>query len=148
MVPAASRQAVRAKALIAAVNGHGRLIVAVPGAVAGANRGIGLAFVSGDQCRGTGGVLGQQIGRLVADQRAAPGTGRTKTQVLGLHMAYVDTDLTRGFDVPKTSPEQIVQRALDGLEAGAEEVLADELTQRLKQAMTAERPGYLQAQQA
>ena len=71
-----------------------------------------------------------------------------KTQVLGLHMAYVDTDLTRGFDVPKTSPEQIVQRALDGLEAGAEEVLADELTQRLKQAMTAERPGYLQAQQA
>lgn len=71
-----------------------------------------------------------------------------KAQVLGLHMAYVDTDLTRGFDVPKTSPEQIVQRALDGLEAGAEEVLADELTQRLKQAMTAERPGYLQAQQA
>ena len=71
-----------------------------------------------------------------------------KTQVLGLHMAYVDTDLTRGFDVPKTSPEQIVQRALDGLEAGAEEVLADELTQRLKQAMTAQRPGYLQAQQA
>lgn len=56
-------------------------------------------------------------------------------------MAYVDTDLTRGFDVPKTSPEQIVQRALDGLEAGAEEVLADALTQRLKQAMTAERPG-------
>ena len=71
-----------------------------------------------------------------------------KTQVLGLHMAYVDTDLTSGFDVPKTSPEQIVQRALDGLEAGAEEVLADELTQRLKQAMTAQRPGYLQAQQA
>ena len=24
-----------------------------------------------------------------------------KTQVLALHMAYVDTDLTRGFDVPK-----------------------------------------------
>ena len=71
-----------------------------------------------------------------------------KTQVLGLHMAYVDTDLTRGFDVPKTSTEQIVQRALDGLEAGAEELLADERTQRLKQAMTAQRPGYLQAQQA
>ena len=28
-----------------------------------------------------------------------------KTQVLGLRMACVDTaDLTRGFDVPKTSP--------------------------------------------
>ena len=63
-------------------------------------------------------------------------------------MAYVDTDLTRGFDVPKTSPEQIVQRALDGLEAGAEEVLADELTQRLQQAMPATLPGSLQAQPA
>jgi len=65
------------------------------------------------------------------------------TQVLGLHMAYVDTDLTRGFDVPKTSPVQIVRRALDGLEAGADEVLADELTQHVKLAMTATRPSYL-----
>ena len=66
-----------------------------------------------------------------------------KTQVLGLHMAYVDPDLTRGFDVPKTSPVQIVRRALDGLEAGADEVLADELTQHVKLAMTATRPSYL-----
>ena len=67
-----------------------------------------------------------------------------ETNVFGV----LDTDLTRGFDVPKTRTEQIVQRALDGLEAGAEELLADERTQRLKQDMTAQRPGYLQAQQA
>ncbi|EJL89723.1 short-chain dehydrogenase of unknown substrate specificity [Polaromonas sp. CF318] len=66
-----------------------------------------------------------------------------KTQVLGLHMAYVDTDLTRGFEVPKTSPEDIVKRALDGLEAGQDEVLADELTKQVKQGMTAARPSYL-----
>ena len=66
-----------------------------------------------------------------------------QTQVLGLHMAYVDTDLTRGFDVPKTSPEKIVQRALDGLEAGHDEVLADELTVMVKNGMTAARPSYL-----
>ncbi|MCW5652258.1 SDR family oxidoreductase [Hydrogenophaga sp.] len=66
-----------------------------------------------------------------------------KTQVLGLHMAYVDTDLTRGFDVPKTSPETIVQRALDALAAGAEEVLADALTEQVKQGVTAPRPFYL-----
>jgi NAD(P)-dependent dehydrogenase (short-subunit alcohol dehydrogenase family) len=66
-----------------------------------------------------------------------------KTQVLGLHMAYVDTDLTRGFDVPKSSPEQIVKRALDGLESGVDEVLADELTVRVKLGMTATRPSYL-----
>lgn len=66
-----------------------------------------------------------------------------KTQVLGLHMGYVDTDLTRGFEVPKASPEDIVKRALDGLEAGHDEVLADEITQQVKQGMTAPRPSYL-----
>jgi NAD(P)-dependent dehydrogenase (short-subunit alcohol dehydrogenase family) len=66
-----------------------------------------------------------------------------QTQVLGLHMAYVDTDLTRGFDVQKSSAEDIVQRALDGLEAGADEVLADVLTQQVRQGLTAPRPVYL-----
>ncbi|GKT20749.1 SDR family oxidoreductase [Acidovorax sp. SUPP3334] len=70
-----------------------------------------------------------------------------KTQVLGLHMAYVDTDLTRGFEVPKSSAEDIVQRALDGLEAGEDEVLADALTQQVKQGLTAPRPSYLPAAQ-
>lgn len=65
------------------------------------------------------------------------------TQVLGLHMAYVDTDLTRGFDVQKSSAEEIVQRALDGLEAGADEVLADALTQQVRQGLTEVRPVYL-----
>ena len=66
-----------------------------------------------------------------------------KTQVLALHMAYVDTDLTRGLDAPKSSPAQIVQRALDGLESGLDEVLADERTLQVKRGMTAARPSYL-----
>ena len=66
-----------------------------------------------------------------------------KTQVLALHMAYVDTDLTSGFDVPKSSAEEIVKRALDGLESGLDEVLADELTLQVKRGMTAPRPSYL-----
>lgn len=66
-----------------------------------------------------------------------------KTQVLGLHMAYVDTDLTRGFEVPKSSAEEIVQRALDGLAAGADEVLADALTQQVRQGIAAPHPVYL-----
>lgn len=65
------------------------------------------------------------------------------TQVMALHMGYVDTDLTRGLDVPKTSPELIVRRALDGLESGADEVLADDVTAQFKQGMTAARPSYL-----
>lgn len=66
-----------------------------------------------------------------------------ETQVLGLHMAYVDTDLTRGLNAPKSSPEQIVERALDGLESGLDEVLADQLTVQFKRGMTAARPSYL-----
>ncbi len=65
------------------------------------------------------------------------------TQVLTLHMGFVDTDLTHGIDAPKSTPENIVARALDGLEAGAQEVLADELTQQVKQGLSAEPAVYL-----
>jgi NAD(P)-dependent dehydrogenase (short-subunit alcohol dehydrogenase family) len=54
------------------------------------------------------------------------------TQVLGLHMAMVDTDMTASLDVPKSSPAVIVAAALDGIEAGATEVLADAMTVQLK----------------
>ena len=65
------------------------------------------------------------------------------TQVLGLHMAFVDTDLVRAIDAPKTSAEDIVRRALDGLEAGLDEVLADEATRLTRQGLAAARPVYL-----
>jgi len=65
-----------------------------------------------------------------------------KTQVLALHMAFVDTDLARGLQGEKTSPDVIVQRALDALEAGRDEVLADERTRLIKQGLTATVPSY------
>jgi NAD(P)-dependent dehydrogenase (short-subunit alcohol dehydrogenase family) len=65
------------------------------------------------------------------------------TQVLGMHVGFVDTDLTRGIDLPKSSPELIVRRTLDALEAGAEEVLADERARQLKQGLSAEPGVYL-----
>jgi NAD(P)-dependent dehydrogenase (short-subunit alcohol dehydrogenase family) len=67
------------------------------------------------------------------------------TQVLALHMAFVDTDLARGLEGPKTSPEEIVKSALDGLEAGLDEVLADDRTRLVKQGLTAATPSYLPA---
>ncbi len=65
------------------------------------------------------------------------------TQVMGMHVGFVDTDLTRGIDLPKSSPELIVRRTLDALEAGAEEVLADERARQLKQGLSAEPGVYL-----
>ncbi|PJM69302.1 SDR family oxidoreductase [Achromobacter ruhlandii] len=67
------------------------------------------------------------------------------TQVLGLHMGFVDTDLTRGLDAPKSTPESVVRQAFDALEAGAEEVLADDATRQVKQGLSAQPPVYLQA---
>ncbi|MFC4528175.1 SDR family oxidoreductase [Dyella halodurans] len=66
-----------------------------------------------------------------------------KTQVTALHMGFVDTDLASAFDAPKSSAEEIVKRALDGLEAGLDEVLADERTVQVKQGMAAARASYL-----
>lgn len=66
-----------------------------------------------------------------------------KTQVLALHMAFVDTDLVRALDGPKSSPEEIVQRALDGLEAGLDEVVADERTRLVKLGLSAAAVSHL-----
>jgi NAD(P)-dependent dehydrogenase (short-subunit alcohol dehydrogenase family) len=55
-----------------------------------------------------------------------------QTQVLALHMGFVDTDLVRSIEVPKATPEEIVRLALDGLEAGADEVIGDEWTAQVK----------------
>lgn len=65
------------------------------------------------------------------------------TQVLALHMGYVDTEMVAKIDAPKSPAELIVMRAFEGLEAGAEEVLADEMTLNLKRNINAARPVYL-----
>jgi NAD(P)-dependent dehydrogenase (short-subunit alcohol dehydrogenase family) len=53
------------------------------------------------------------------------------TQVLALHVGFIDTDLTNGMDVPKSKPDDVVRTTLDALEAGASEVLADEITRQV-----------------
>jgi len=65
------------------------------------------------------------------------------TQVLGLHVGFVDTDLTRGLDVVKVSPQSVAATALDALEAGASEVLADERTRTIKLGLITEPAVYL-----
>ncbi|MFE7456912.1 SDR family oxidoreductase [Streptomyces sp. NPDC057554] len=54
------------------------------------------------------------------------------TQVTGLHLSSTDTDLMAGWDIPKNDPADVVTVALDGLAAGAPEVLADRETRETK----------------
>lgn len=54
------------------------------------------------------------------------------TLVQGLHVSFMDTDMTAGFDMQKTSPRTVAQQGLDGIEQGREEVLADAVTASVK----------------
>ena len=39
-----------------------------------------------------------------------------------------DTDMTRGFEIPKASPESVAQGIFDGLEKGDEEIFPDPMS--------------------
>ncbi|GAA3613814.1 hypothetical protein GCM10022223_32510 [Kineosporia mesophila] len=54
------------------------------------------------------------------------------TLVTGLFLGLADTDMSAWSDAPKLSPAQVATAALDGIEAGAAEVLADEWSRTVK----------------
>ncbi|GIE77279.1 short-chain dehydrogenase [Actinoplanes philippinensis] len=64
------------------------------------------------------------------------------TLVTGLHLGAADTDMMAWYEGYKTSPEEIVTAALDGIEAGRTEVLADVWSKQVK-AWLAEDPSVI-----
>lgn len=54
--------------------------------------------------------------------------GPRGVQVVGVYVGYVDTDMTSGVEAPKSDPADVVRQVLDGIESGATEVLADDLS--------------------
>jgi NAD(P)-dependent dehydrogenase (short-subunit alcohol dehydrogenase family) len=67
------------------------------------------------------------------------------TQVLALHVGFMDTDMVAGLDVPKSRPEDVADFTIRTLEAGGEEALADEVSRNVKKGLSAERGVYLSA---
>jgi NAD(P)-dependent dehydrogenase (short-subunit alcohol dehydrogenase family) len=57
---------------------------------------------------------------------------RRGTQVVGVHVGYVDTALTAGLDVDKIEPAAVAAAALDALEAGEPEAVVDEVSRQVK----------------
>jgi NAD(P)-dependent dehydrogenase (short-subunit alcohol dehydrogenase family) len=57
---------------------------------------------------------------------------RQGTQVVGVHVGFVDTDLTAGLDTDKIPPAAVAAAALDALEAGASEAVVDEFSRAVK----------------
>lgn len=58
--------------------------------------------------------------------------------VTGLHMGHVDTDMTTGVDAPKATAADVARLAVDGIENGAHEVLADDISRQVKAGLSAD----------
>jgi NAD(P)-dependent dehydrogenase (short-subunit alcohol dehydrogenase family) len=54
------------------------------------------------------------------------------TAVLAVHVGYVDTDATKGLDVPKVSAAEVADQTMDAIVRGDDEVLVDESARRVR----------------
>lgn len=71
-----------------------------------------------------------------------------QTHVLGLHVGFIDTDLTKDLAVPKVSTDFVVEATFNGLAEGAHQVLADDLTKQVHGALSTHPQVYLFAPEA
>ena len=58
--------------------------------------------------------------------------GRQNTQVVGVHVGAVDTDMAASFDMEKLPPAIVAASALDALEAGEPEAVVDDYSHAVK----------------
>jgi NAD(P)-dependent dehydrogenase (short-subunit alcohol dehydrogenase family) len=66
------------------------------------------------------------------------GVSAVQNLVSGLLMSSTDTDMMAGWDIPKNDPADVIRQALDGIEAGQLEIIADEETAQAKAALSAD----------
>jgi NAD(P)-dependent dehydrogenase (short-subunit alcohol dehydrogenase family) len=59
------------------------------------------------------------------------------TRVSVLHVGYMDTDMTRSVNAPKSDPALIAKLAVDGIEAGDAEIIADEVSRQVQAGLAA-----------
>lgn len=56
-------------------------------------------------------------------------------RVAGLHVAYMNTDMTANVTAPKSDPKDIARIAIDGLETDRYEIVADDISRRVQQGL-------------
>jgi NAD(P)-dependent dehydrogenase (short-subunit alcohol dehydrogenase family) len=65
------------------------------------------------------------------------------TEVIGVHVGFVDTDMTAGIEVPKVTANEVAAQVLLGIEAGSPEVLVDDTTRAVKASFCTDKALYL-----
>jgi NAD(P)-dependent dehydrogenase (short-subunit alcohol dehydrogenase family) len=71
----------------------------------------------------TGGGAVIYVGSLTQATRTL--LGAQGTAVHGVYPGPVDTDMTRGIDMPKASPRDVARAIIEGIEAGREDIYPD-----------------------
>jgi NAD(P)-dependent dehydrogenase (short-subunit alcohol dehydrogenase family) len=56
-------------------------------------------------------------------------------RVASLHVGYMDTDMTAAVTAPKSDPADIAKIAIDGIEAGLYEIVADDVSRHILAAL-------------
>lgn len=59
-----------------------------------------------------------------------------RTQVVALHVGFMDTDMARGVSMPKIAPSAVALQTLAAVQQGEVEVLADGISEQLKQGLS------------
>ncbi|MFE3444486.1 SDR family oxidoreductase [Nocardia sp. NPDC059180] len=59
-----------------------------------------------------------------------------RTQVVGVHLGFADTEMVRHLPVDKVDPAEVAAAVFDGVEKGDSEVLVDEVTRQMKAALS------------
>jgi NAD(P)-dependent dehydrogenase (short-subunit alcohol dehydrogenase family) len=57
-------------------------------------------------------------------------------RVAGLHVGYMDTDMVRAVEAPKSDPADIARIAVDGIAEGAYEIVADDTARYVQTALS------------
>jgi len=65
------------------------------------------------------------------------------THVMGVHVGPIDTDMASQLTLPKVKPVDVVRQVLSAIEAGRDEVLADNMTRQVKAGLSDEAGIYL-----
>ena len=65
------------------------------------------------------------------------------TQVLAVHVGFMDTDMAAGIAAPKSSPGDIAEKIVQALGNGKSELLADDITASVKSGLSLEAAPYL-----
>ncbi len=110
------------------------------GAIANVISIVGLASMAG-----IGGYSASKAALFSATQAMRSELKAKKITVHGIFPGPIDTDMAKGFEMNKTSPQVTAENILDGLSAGKEDIFPDPMSAQLSE-LWAKNPKELERQ--